>query len=115
MNKYVRTKDGIYKLLEIDSHGVYYTDDLKHFYKSEITAESDKIEELCDRIFAFHKENKWGIPDMEGYTLESLKEEIKQNELDNSIDDFIFKFAIWTDKGLIYVAKMNSKGDLELL
>ena len=23
--------------------------------------------------------------------------------------------AIWTDKGLIYVAKMNEKGELELL
>ena len=23
--------------------------------------------------------------------------------------------AIWTDKGLIYVAKMNKKGELELL
>lgn len=23
--------------------------------------------------------------------------------------------AIWTDKGLIYVAKMNNKGELELL
>ena len=23
--------------------------------------------------------------------------------------------AIWTDKGLIYVAKMNDKGELELL
>ena len=23
--------------------------------------------------------------------------------------------AIWTDKGLIYVAKMNDKGDLELI
>ena len=27
----------------------------------------------------------------------------------------IFYGAIWTSKGLIYVAKMNEKGDLELL
>ena len=25
------------------------------------------------------------------------------------------KGAIWTDKGLIYVAKMNDKGELELI
>ena len=31
------------------------------------------------------------------------------------LEDYDWYGAIWTDKGLIYVAKMNSNGELELL
>ena len=37
------------------------------------------------------------------------------NSLLNEEDDEIIYGAIWTDKGLIYVAKMNEEGELELL
>ena len=72
--------------------------------------QADTIEELCDKwIF----DNKFGdkniIRDIVEFTLAEIKEKIKQS--------FIFnvRLAIWTDKGLIYVAKMNETGELELL
>lgn len=70
---------------------------------------ADTIEELCDELVfdnvyhsrmtpsAMHtKENQ-----------EVIKSYLKQN--------IVCYGAIWTDKGLIYVAKMNEKGELELL
>lgn len=115
MNKYIRTKDRIYKLLEIDSCGVYFTDDLKHFYKSEIIAEADTIEELCDE-FVYVEYKKPRVLDRV-ITREIKEKGIKVAETIYCHPDWngIIYGAIWTDKGLIYVAKMNKKGDLEAI
>ena len=71
---------------------------------SLIIAQADTIEELCD-TFVVHK---LGFFDE---TLESLLEQCKY--LDKSKIEIYG--AIWTDKGLKYVAKMNEKGIIELL
>lgn len=116
MSKYIRTENRVYDT----SKGIYipsikmYAIGTETIYEKDIINQADTIEELCDRVFAFHKEDKWGIPDIEGYYLDGLKEEIIRDH-EKPIDDFIFKLAIWTDKGLIYVAQTNDKGELELI
>ena len=82
---------------------------VKCFTKKVITKVADTIEELCDE-FVFNVENQ-GHLIINNYkrTLEIAK---SGNEDKNK---FICYGAIWTDKGLIYVAKMNDKGELELL
>jgi hypothetical protein len=71
---------------------------------------ADAIEELCDRFVYVPKgkEDSWisifvNLPD-------NLKE-----EKDYYYYTYDIYGAIWNDKGLIYVAKMNDKGELELL
>ena len=73
--------------------------------------QADTIEELCDEIVILYKNQ---MPYLYGrdrrdtlltaYNAKYLKE--NNGKLCG---------AIWTDKGLIYVAKMNDKGDLELV
>lgn len=87
-----------------------------------IIKQADTIEELCDEFRGIWI-NYW----------ESMREDAHEEyhydkERDVFYDDFeeltheeaiekfdIFYGAIWTDKGLIYVAKMNESGCLELL
>ena len=67
-------------------------------WKTEIIKQANTIEELCDEfvcneMFVYDKtEMEWLI------------------EQGNDVYG-----AIWTDKGLIFIAKMNEKGELELL
>ena len=61
-------------------------------------SQADTIEELCDEF-------------VYGETLIYDKEEMK---FLTSRGEIVYG-AIWTSKGLIYVAKMNEKGELELL
>lgn len=65
---------------------------------------ADTIEELCDEfVYCFRGENPILINE----------ENIKQLALLRLLK-YVYA-GIWTDKGLIYVAKMNDKGELELL
>ena len=89
--KYIRTKEGI-QALYIDE----FTEEGKEYYKNCKIA--DTIEELCDKFV--------GICGTAKYKLIRFPPTIKF--------DAVYG-AIWTDKGLIYVAKMNDKGGLELL
>ena len=90
--KYIRTKSGI--KTQYDT-----------VRPCNVVEKADTIEELCDEFvgidsqghFIIHND-KW----LEGARIVPL-EEIK------------YYGAIWTDKGLIYVAKMNDKKELELL
>ena len=103
--KYIRTKDGIYDLdksilYEFTGHKIkmpYYEEYEK---QPELCKTTDTIEELCDEFV---------------YVDEGCYPEIS-DELDlMQTKSTIIYGAIWTDKGLIYVAKMNNKGELELL
>ena len=105
MKKYIRTKDG--KIVKINLEGDVFTS------RYEIVGEpKDTIEELCDKyvlnkidlIFMNKKHTK--------YHFENSSEwfDITDVELRYGIYG-----AIWTDKGLIYVAKMNEKGEFELI
>jgi hypothetical protein len=81
----------------------------------EIINQADTIEELCDELVVhnpsndgdfypkhFVYQNKW----------ETMLKPMSDYQKSKGIEIF---GAIWTDKGLIYVAKMNEKGELELL
>ena len=84
-------------------------------YPSDIIKQADTIEELCDEIVAVLK------IDLKGdrpYIVKSERpiEFVKKCNyvgFEKALIDYYG--AIWTDKGLIYVAKMNDKGELVLL
>ena len=119
--KYIRTGDG--KLFEYNAdfvkkfqlvwwqkelieknEGKFYLDGEIVVYKV-----ADTIEELCDE-FVFIDEffkRKHRL----AYSLENALARCKYHDVDITT----LRGAIWTDKGLIYVAKMNSEGELELL
>jgi hypothetical protein len=117
--KYIRTEKGIYEVVGADSCSYlnappemyYITSYNKNILKSKVIAQADTIEELCDDIvviFPDGSKNTWDAHStynaknfQDVYGIDILEEEIY--------------YAIWTDKGLIYVAKMNEKGELELL
>lgn len=106
---YLRTKDTVYQV--VDQNNLVYRvkgkkDPLNIYSKSkkntEIIASSDTIEELCDAYVVIRQ---------------GQKPLVLQNNATYSVsfNNTTIYGAIWTDKGLIYVAKMNEKGTLELL
>lgn len=99
--KYIRTKDGIYRTTKNFVVGKEHYVAWHDFYE-EIIKQADTIEELCDEFVAIHKTFS------KTYCIRKVPFE-KQDE------NFNIYGAIWTNKGLIYVAKMNDKGELELL
>ena len=120
--KYIRTKDGIINYdraihsikfwCSEHCYNYYFTrKELKRFDESiKNCKQADTIEELCDefvvvieghnnmnRVFGLEKAKEyWLLMKYKGYKATLYG-------------------CIWTDKGLIYVAKMNEKGELELL
>jgi hypothetical protein len=116
--KYTRTKDKIldmstcyygYFELErsiIDINGYAY-------FLNEIIKQSDNIEELCDEFVMFTNGNKRNIRVYK--TMHSISLYTKRDKkYKGNMVEKVYS-AIWTDKGLIYVAKMNDKGEWELL
>lgn len=105
--KYIRTKDG--RILEINkmvNPCVYETKPNKQGVYEEIgngwvDKVADTIEELCDEFVCCYDHNMYGV-------FGNLEYAKTQNPK-------VLYGAIFTDKGLIYVAKMNEKGELELL
>ena len=115
--KYIRTKDGIYRVLQYGSvkkHYVVIAVCLGHkvIDTSEIIKTADTIEELCDE-FVVVENKSHNIP---SYLEEAINRFMEKQDGELSDDYHIEIYgAIWTDKGLIYKAKMNSNGELELL
>ena len=101
--KYIRTNEGVYEIERYYGPRDYYwvkQDCEQPIVSEEIISQADTIEELCDEFIAIYN----GKPHF--------------HHLDRAIqyaDDNQVYGAIWTAKGLIYVAKMNEKGELELL
>ena len=124
--KYIRTKDGRI----IDVSNVVLQDgltvkDIKDISEEtglvacyegvEIIKYADTIEELCDG-YEDYSQNIYSYYDITDYVFsleDRLKREIHFNKKHNIY--YEIKLYIRTDKGLIYVAKMNEKGELELL
>ena len=114
--RYVRTENWIY---DIETTAIVYvdgvpcvefwTDRFTSTYKKIIT-QADNIKELCDKFVITFNDKSLEPKEFKNFetALEFLKEcDIKYNpEL---------KGAIWTYKGLIYVAKTNSIDELELI
>ena len=105
---YIRTKNGVYEVLSEYEPSEY----TKIVYGSKVISQSENIEELCDEFVVFDKEQPNGkLLYYKGF--ENLKKEFIDFEKDK--EKVVVCGAIWTDKGLIYVAKMNDEGDLELI
>ena len=116
--RYIRTKDG--QILDmskcLDSNTTQFG--LLRFQKSylnhkqtticvkNIIKEADTIKELCNK-FVYHN-----IETGTFTVLDTLLPLQKHSKINVDYEQF---GAIWTDTGLIYVAKMNEKGELELL
>ena len=101
MKKYIRTKDGICEKDKL----IYAFNDNEEYLIKDIVKEADTIEELCDEFVVLEK----------GKT-KPFVHDIYCRDLDRYIKENATIYgAIWTDKGLIYVAKMNDKGEFELL
>lgn len=126
--KYIRTKDGIYKvtydglcykeaksqtMLMLVEHknekGKIKYEEIttrkelamgKHHFKEHIINQADTIEELCDEFVRVN---------------EKIHEYLASEDMPTRYKGSEIYGAIWTDRGLIYVAKMNDKGELELL
>ena len=100
--KYIRTKDG--RIIECSN-----TCNIRDYYQYVGGIKvADTIEELCDEFIAVDKKEPRNTQFI------SLKE-FWLRSLGMNLDYIYYYGAIWTDKGLIYVAKMNDKGELELL
>lgn len=108
MKQYIRTIGGkiidtTNKIIEESRMGDFWIRS-KHSNISKrvgiITHQADTIEELCDEYVVVDKEDN-----CHHLTLKI--------ELYDTIDYEIYG-ANWTDKGLIYVAKMNEKRELEV-
>ena len=120
--KYIRTKETVCDLdtYLLDNatkkcfHGIITGVDGEGI---KIVNQADTIEELCDEFV--REINDGGF--YNGHVLcppFKFKEFVEETEIIDisGIYKIIAKYgAIWTDKGLIYVAKMNEKGELELL
>lgn len=124
MSKYIRTKNSIYQVESIlrDNGFVkgYVVGEMAFIRNDQVIKQADTIEELCDEFVLFYNDVKQGDIPIPWATYE--KRGIWQKERENVVKEIFKKDrkailygAIFTDKGLIYVAKMNDKGDLELL
>ena len=105
---YIRTKDGVYDTTKIATGSKYMNfatndESFREIFKTEPLAKSENLEELCDcYVFEFENASRFVI-DADEYC--NYENHIRKNCYG----------AIWTDKGLIYVAKMNSEGKLVLI
>ena len=120
--KYIRTKDGkIFdtqyepkafkynwnaKFIIDDNNLIVYDKIFKERIANhgEILKQADTIEELCDEFVLFREGKPFAIVPNEEHNAELAKYVWKD-----------YRGAIWTEWGLKYVAKMNEKGELELL
>lgn len=103
---YYRTKSGVYEHHDV----VYCYNDVVIVNRGvnrglveTIVRQADTIKELCD-CFVYVKDGKHKV--FESYEVNPY--------FDYKYKDAIYG-AIWTKVGLIYVAKMNEEGELELL
>ena len=128
--KYIRTGNNIYKISKILKNGnilikgkFHIDKNLANYFKL-----ADTIEELCDEFcyikdgvvsqyltidFKYKREDEYCSlrNKLTANGIAEITKGISKYELENGK----LKLAIWTDKGLIYVAKMNKKGELELI
>lgn len=116
MSKYIRTKKyGICEITHEDKRTIHYENSLVSgcLWKDDVEYQiADTIEELCDEVCC---DNKVQL------LVNIYTNETKAQMIRNTVEQLFYKGkkdvygAIWTDKGLIFVACMNDKGELELL
>ena len=110
---FVRTKNRIYEV-ESETCGKqgYYIEGYEYdvILKEQVINQSDSIEKLCDEFVIVFEDKMPFLCDLIYKDDKSLLIELAYR-----YKEAIIYGTIWTDKGLIYVAKMNDKGELELI
>lgn len=125
--RYIRTKNGVYELRGdyrlVNENGtlllVWVNEKVLEKTRGKswnnghnvVIAQADTIEELCDEFVKKSKEIGNNYVEIGKNAFEILDKKYHKENLEH----YNYYGAIWTDKGLIYVAKMNDKGELELL
>ena len=111
---YIRTKDGVYKIDEIkpyfldEKQKLFINNELKvAINEQRVIKQSENLEELCDEFVIHIIEND--------YTFVWNKENVGFYYFCSWPEKYDVYGCIWTSKGLIYVAKMNENGELELI
>ena len=100
--KYIKTTKGIWEIEKLAKR------DYEWLQMGE-NKQANTIEELCDEFVWISVDNEYHNRKANEYGLRTSKMQLGCPQLKEIYG------AIWTDKGLIYVAKMNDKGELELL
>ena len=116
--KYIRTEDGIYEYEKVKTRvfaqeGMHSKEKLLseeeslRLFPYEIVKYADSIEELCDDFVSV---SKYGYTKPVGdiVSWNYVKTKAKYDA------EYVYG-AIWTEHGLKYVAKMDERGELELL
>ena len=110
---YIRTKNRIYKVESetFDKQG-YYIDEYEYdmILKRKVIKQADTIEELCDEFVGYFE-----CFNISHYFINEKSYDELKREVEMLGPNYIDYGAIWTDKGLIFVAKMNDKGEFELI
>ena len=112
--RYIRTENGVYEFVKAIGSTEIIVKDEEYggvqalYYDAEQLKKSNKIENLCDKFVEVHKVLQNGIFDRPYFDI--VRKEVADG---GPVGDLYG--AIWTSKGLIYVAKMNKKGELELI
>ena len=112
--KYVRTKDGriidVSRLTLIERGEPYVGEGIGEYEGVPIVKASDTIDEICDK-FVF--ETSIGM-EIRTSCVESKAYISRYKKVYPAFIKEAYG-AVWTNKGLIYVAKMNEKGEWKLL
>lgn len=125
MSKYVRTKNNVYELVRDANDWVVAVGSVQKqlgckitISKSSILKQADTIEGLCDGYYVDVNDQSFTLSECYD-NLEDAKKSYKDwiSYSDRKYLEYvvILYAFIKTNKGLIYVAKMNGKGELELL
>ena len=105
---YIRTKDGVYEVKVNKYHELVYCKNNQIVLSCNILNQSENLEELCDEFVIRRIKNDYTF-------VWNEERNIGFNYFCSLPKIYIVYGAIWTSKGLIYVAKMNEKGELQLL
>ena len=118
--KYIRTENGIYEVYEksklyVDEN-CYVVLGKGAISEKKVIKVSDTIEELCDSIVetCISGNRVYDICEFDDM-FKNMAIQKKYTNIAVNLNYKCFYGAIWTNKGLIYVAKMNESGELELL
>ena len=111
---YIRTKNRIYQVESVlrDNGFVkgYNVGEMAFIRKDQVINQSENIEELCDEFVLYDNQLKtYGVFDKKVITFKWIQ---NHSTIYNGMTIY---GAIWTSKGLIYVAKMDENGELKLI
>ena len=118
---YIRTKDGVYEVKVNKYYELVYCKNNQIVLSCNIIKQSENLEELCDEFVLHYGDTMqtsipipWATYERRDDNWQKHKEKLI-SELKKAERKATVYGAIWTSKGLIYVAKMDENGDLELI